>query len=117
MRDKDRDKLRLTHIVEACDRIKGYYPNGEIPLLNDKSIEFFGLVKNLEIIGEAAYMLTKDFVADHPETEWSEIIHMRHLMVHGYYRISPKIVKEIVETEIDKLRRQVDNYIEEFHDS
>ena len=58
MREPLRDHLRLFHILEACDRIKTYYPNNEIPLLNSKSIEFFGLVKNLEIIGEAAYMLS-----------------------------------------------------------
>lgn len=39
---------------------------------------------------------------------------MRHIMVHGYYHVSPKIVKEIIETEISNLRNQVDIYLEEF---
>lgn len=38
MREPLRDHLRLLHILEACDRIKTYYPNNEIPLLNSKSI-------------------------------------------------------------------------------
>ena len=42
MREPLRDQLRLIHIVEACDRIKSYFPNEEIPLLDSKSIEFFG---------------------------------------------------------------------------
>lgn len=114
MRESDRDKLRLTHIKEACDRLISYYPDGIMPIMDDKSIEFFGIVKNLEIIGEAAYMLTKDFTAMHPETDWSAMIHMRHIMVHGYYHVNPKIVKEIFEEEIRKLRIQVDLYLEEF---
>ncbi len=55
MREPLKDQLRLIHILEACERIDSYFPNKEIPVLNPKSIEFFGLVKNLEIIGEAAY--------------------------------------------------------------
>lgn len=114
MRDKDRDKLRLIHIREACERIKSYFPLNAVPILDKKSIEFFGLVKNLEIIGEASYMLTQDFVANHPQTEWNDMIRMRHLMVHGYYHISPEIVKDIVETEIEKLQLQIISYLEEF---
>lgn len=114
MREPLRDQLRLIHIVEACDRIKSYFPNDEIPLLNPKSIEFFGLVKNLEIIGEAAYMLTPDFKAAHSDTEWNDIIRMRHLLVHGYYHISPEIVKEITEEEIPSLKLQITIYLSEF---
>lgn len=114
MREPLRDQLRLIHILEACDRIKSYFPNDEIPLLNPKSIEFFGLVKNLEIIGEAAYMLSPDFKASHSNTEWNDIIRMRHLLVHGYYHISPEIVKEITEEEIPSLKLQITSYLSEF---
>lgn len=114
MRDKDRDKLRLAHILEACERIQSYYPQYKIPALDKKSIEFFGLVKNLEIIGEASYMLTKGFIDTHPDTQWNDMIRMRHLMVHGYYHISPEIVSDIIETEIAKLQAQVINYLLEF---
>ena len=114
MREPLRDQLRLIHILEACDRIKSYFPNDEIPLLNPKSIEFFGLVKNLEIIGEAAYMLTPDFKASHSNTEWNDIIRMRHPLVHGYYHISPEIVKEITEEEIPSLKLQITGYLSEF---
>ena len=114
MREPLRDQLRLIHILEACDRINSYFPNDEIPLLNPKSIEFFGLVKNLEIIGEAAYMLTPDFKASHSNTEWNDIIRMRHLLVHGYYHISPEIVKEITEEEIPSLKLQIISYPSEY---
>lgn len=114
MREPLRDHLRLLHIQEACDRIKTYYPNNEIPLLSPKSIEFFGLVKNLEIIGEAAYMLSQEFVSSHTGTSWNDIVRMRHLLVHGYYHISPEIVKEIAETELPILEKQVTLYLSEF---
>ena len=114
MREPVRDELRLRHILDACDRLLSYYPQDDIPLLDDKSIEFFGVVKNLEIIGEAAYKLTKEFISNHSMTDWRAIINMRHIMVHGYYMVSPRIVKEILEQEILKLRGEVNMYLEEF---
>lgn len=115
MREVIRDNLRLVHILEACERIDSYYPSGEIPLLDDKSIQFFGLVKNLEIIGEAAYMLTPQFKNSRPQTDWQPIIAMRHLMVHGYYHISSRIVKEIIEKDIPELRSQVERYLKDLN--
>ncbi|MDE5976795.1 MAG: DUF86 domain-containing protein [Muribaculaceae bacterium] len=42
----------------------------------------------VEIIGEAAYMITKEFKDSHNELDWKEIQGMRHHLVHGYYHIS-----------------------------
>ncbi len=114
MREVIRDSLRLKHILEACERLKSYYPDGEIPILNEKSLEFFGLVKNLEIIGEASYMLTKEFRDSKPMTDWQPIIAMRHLLVHGYYHVSPRIVKEIIENDLPPLQAQIATYLLEF---
>lgn len=41
----------------------------------------FAVIKNLEIIGEAAYLLTNDFKERHAEIEWNAIIGMRHVLV------------------------------------
>lgn len=113
MREPVRDELRLIHILEACDRLLNFFSEGDVPVMDEKSMEFFGVVKNLEIIGEASYRLSKEFIESHPQTEWRAMINMRHIMVHGYYHVSAKIVKEIIEEEIEKLRNQVTEYIEE----
>ena len=72
-----------------------------IGILSEKSVEisreeimadtlrYYGIVKNIEIIGEAAYMLTNEFKNTHPDTEWSKIAGMRHFLVHDYYNIDP----------------------------
>lgn len=111
MREEIRDPLRLKHIVEACERLINFFPNGDIPELNEKDMSYFGLIKNLEIIGEAAYQLTREFVNSHPEVDWRPIIAMRHIMVHGYYKVNPILVREIIKTDVPKLYQQVKTYI------
>ena len=65
------------------------------------------IIRRLEIIGEAAYLLTKEYKTEHSEIEWSELIGMRHVLVHGYYQIRDEIIWATVETELKPLRKQV----------
>jgi len=64
-------------------------------------------VKNLEIVGEAAYLLTKDFKLNNTSIEWNEIIGMRHILVHGYYQINDEIIWATFETELLPLKEKV----------
>lgn len=43
---------------------------------------FFAIVKNIEIVGEAANNLTKDLRVMHPEVDWEGMTGMRHVLVH-----------------------------------
>ena len=52
---------------------------------DDKTID--SVVRNLEIIGEAANRLREDFRAQHPEIEWRKIIGLRNRIVHDYLNI------------------------------
>ena len=47
---------------------------------------------SIEIIGKAAYKLTRTFCSEHAETPWEFIAKMRHVLVHDYYQIDPDAV-------------------------
>lgn len=65
------------------------------------------------MIGEATYMLTKEFRNTHPDTEWDVIEGMRHVLVHGYYSITPNKVWNVIEKDLPVLRPQIERYIAE----
>jgi len=97
----------LEHILHACDVIADALVRfGFEPMLQDP-ILYHGLVKHVEIIGEAIYMLSKEFKAQHDEIEWQPIEDLRHILVHDYYRINPKLLRPIVETEVPELRTAI----------
>ena len=81
--------------------------------LQDESILFYAVVKNLEIIGEACYMLTLDFIQSHPEINWQDYTKLRHVLVHGYYQINPSIVFEILRHDIPILKEKLREYIKD----
>ncbi len=92
MREKPKDKGRLLHIQQSINNINKFLTGKTASDFLEDQMLYFAIVKNLEIIGEAAYMLTEDFKNGHDATNWKEIIRMRHILVHGYYQVDSRIV-------------------------
>lgn len=112
MREPIRDKERPMHIDEVIQRlIDGTSSN--INSIAEGSLEYFGIVKLIEIIGEAVYKLTSEFRETHPETPWRQIERMRHVLVHGYYTVGYDFIKEVIETDIPLLKEQISHYLRE----
>ncbi len=114
MREKIRDINRLQHILECIDVLLDSRQHHTIDDLARDRILFHGYVKEVEIIGEAAYKLTKEFRATHPDIEWDDIIAMRHVLVHGYYQVSPNKLWDTVIKDLEPLRPIIQHYINEW---
>lgn len=58
-------------------------------------------------------MLTKEFRDSHQSIPWAVIEKMRHVLVHGYYTISPVKVWETVQEDLPVLKEQLTALLEE----
>ena len=112
MRERLRDKERLVHILTAIDALLDGSKRYSMEDAEKDTIIFFGFVKQLEIIGEATYKLTKEFRDAHPETPWTKMDGMRHVLVHGYFMISPTKVWNVINNDLPVLRPLIERYIE-----
>ena len=110
MREKPKDINRLSHIIEAIDNLFEFTKGISFDEYKGNKILRFAVIKNLEIIGEAAYLLTNEFKEKHPEVEWKVIIGMRHVLVHDYYQISDEMVRATIQTELLPLKEKVELY-------
>ena len=113
MREPVRDRERLEHILEAIDRVLSFAEGKTKEELGTDRMNFYGIVKNIEIISEAAYKLTKAFRIEHPETPWDDIIKMRHILIHDYFQIDEEAVIYVIEDNLHPLREQVARYLAE----
>ena len=111
MREIIRDRGRLEHIIEQINNIEEFVANKSLKDLENDKILQYAVIKCIEIIGEASYMLTNDFRTTHKEVEWEEIIRMRHVLVHGYYHISVMMIWEIIQSDLHKLKQQILEYL------
>ena len=113
MREPVRDKGRLEHMLGAIDRVLGYMEGRSFDDLHKDKIEYYGIVKCIEIVGEAAYKLSKEFKLANSSTPWVVIEKMRHVLVHDYYMIDENEVKYVIEDDLRPLRNQIEKYIKE----
>lgn len=114
MREQIRDLGRLEHILEAIRNALEFGKDATPESLTVDKMRYFAIVKNIEIIGEAAYMLSLDYKRNHPDTEWNTIIRMRHVLVHGYYQVSSDEILSVITKDLQPLYAQIVKYIEEY---
>lgn len=50
------------------------------------------VVRQLEILGEAAGRVSRYFADDHPEIPWGDITGMRHRLIHDYFEVDAELV-------------------------
>ena len=113
MRDQLKDADRLAHIIEAIENVNAFMKDKSPEDLQGNKLLYYAVVKNIEIVGEAAYKLTVEFKENHPEIPWRLIEKMRHIMVHGYYKISIPILYNVYTEDLPMLESFVKNLNED----
>ena len=108
MREPVKDKGRLEHILKAIDNIERFLQNVPRESFRADEVLYYAIVKNIEIIGEAAYMLTPEFREEHTSVDWRSIIAMRHVLVHGYYQLSEQEIWDTAKYNLPPLREQIE---------
>lgn len=115
MREEVRNIERLRHILEAANVLINYKDHHSLEEAQADPVVYFGLVKHVEIIGEAVYKLTLDYRESHHEVNWDDIERMRHVLVHGYYKIRPQQLWETISHDIPELKPTIESLIEEMN--
>lgn len=57
----------------------------------------------VQVIGEAARHVSRAFCDEHPDVPWTEIIGMRHKVVHDYLGVDEDIVWQVVTGDLPRL--------------
>lgn len=113
MREPLRDKTRLEHILDAINRLQTHAGNLPKEDLERDVLRYYGIVKNIEIIGEATRMLSQKFTENHPEVEWRSIAGMRNFLVHEYFQVDSDTVWNVIHSDIIELKERITHYLSE----
>jgi uncharacterized protein with HEPN domain len=102
-----RDADYLEHIRDAIARINRYTASKvEADFLDNELIQD-GVIRNLEIIGEAVTKLSPELKARYANVPWGEISGMRNRLIHGYISVNLEIVwstvQKVVPEFLDKI--------------
>ena len=100
-------KEYLKHILDEIDYL--LESSKDIPedkFMTDMTLQR-AYSRSLEIVGEAAKNLPKDFTRSYDQIDWKSIAGMRDRLIHHYFGVDYEIVWDVVKNEIPKLKEQV----------
>ena len=100
-------KLYLDDILSSIANVEQYTKelSFEEFVYDRKTID--AVVRNLEIIGEAAKNLPEKITAQYPNIPWNRIISMRNKVIHEYFGVDVDILWETMQEDLPELRRQI----------
>ena len=101
--DRSANINRVKHMIDATKEAL-FFIRGKSrkDLENDRKLAL-SLIKEIEIIGEAANKISHNFRDKHKDIPWDDIIATRNRLIHGYFDIDLDIVWSAIQGELPSL--------------
>lgn len=109
--------IYLEHILDSINKIERYTANlSEDDFLKNTLVQD-GVIRNLEIIGEATKKLDETIRLKYPEIEWKKIAGMRDKLIHDYIGVDLWAVWGVVEKILPSFSLQLQAIITELRNN
>lgn len=103
----NRDRLYLSHILDSILKIITYTSQGREAFMADPKTQD-AVIRNFEIIGEAAKRLSAQAKAQRPEVPWRDVSGFRDILIHDYEGVDCLEVWNIIENHLPQLHQAVE---------
>ena len=101
------DRVYLEHIRDAIARIEQYTEDIGEPEFKQQVLVQDGVIRQLEIVGEAVKRLSTSFRSSHTAIPWQDIARMRDKLIHDYFGVDIEKVWLTVIQDIPPLKAEV----------
>lgn len=109
----EEDKIYLKHILQAILKIEDYTNSISYNTFITTSLIQDGVVRQIEIIGEATKRLSGKIKEDYQSLPWKKIAGMRDKLIHGYFGVDLDAVWKTVKNDIPYLKSEIKKVVEE----
>ncbi len=112
MNNKD-STIFLKDVLDSIDKIERYLQGFDFEKFKTDEVKIDAVIRNVEIIGEAANNLTRDFRSNNTSIEWRKIIATRNRIIHGYATVDLEIIWNITQKDLGNLKTEIEKILEE----
>ncbi len=100
-------RLRIEDMLEAIERIQSYAEGYTMESFAADQKTTDAIIRNFEILGEAAYHVPKDLKKQYPEIPWTNVSGMRHVLIHEYSGVDIEVVWKTIARRLPDLQSQL----------
>lgn len=111
--EKD-DKIYVRHILDSIALIEKYTNGVNETDFFEQTLVQDGVIRQLEIIGEASNHVSKDIKNTYPEIPWADIIGMRNKLIHDYLGVDTEKVWMTIQEDIPYLKEKISEMLQDF---
>ncbi len=104
-------KVYFQDILNAINKIEKYTEDINFEKFSENELIQDGVIRNLEIIGEAVKHIPEDIKKDYPEIEWRKIAGLRDILIHAYFGIDIEIIWDILKNKIPELKTRIERIL------
>ena len=98
-------------MLDAADEALSFVRGKTRADLQSNRMLVLSLVKEIEVVGEAASRVSEEFRADHPQIPWQEIIGMRNRLIHAYFDVDLDVLWSTVTKNLPKLSAELETIL------
>lgn len=101
------DELYCEHIRDAIEKIESYVRDVSFTAFEKNLLVQDGVIREFEIIGEAAKHLSDEFQEQHQNIPWRQVMSMRDRLVHEYFNVDTELVWKTIQSDLPALKHAV----------
>lgn len=105
------DSVYLRHVLDACRRIQEYLEGVDRVQFEQNHQLQDGVIRQLEIIGEAVKHVSRGMRSIYPEIRWQGIAGMRDKLIHDYFGVDLEMIWLTAQDDIPVLNRQISSIL------
>ncbi len=106
------DRIRLQHMLDAARESCAFARDRARAELDGDRMLVLSLVKDIEIVGEAASQVSQATRDKLPHVPWADIVGMRNRLVHAYFDINLDILWQTVQQDLPPLIAVLEGILE-----
>jgi uncharacterized protein with HEPN domain len=105
-------RLYLDDILGAAENIRKYVRGMDYETFTGALKTQDAVIRNLEIIGEAARHVPGEMTEKVPTIEWAKIMGLRNILTHEYFGVNRVIIWDVIQNKLDPLAEACHNLLE-----